>query len=71
MRKRVPWFDRDAVKEIYSFAEWFRSKGVNAEVDHVIPLRGATFSGLHVQNNLRVDTFDANRKKSNRLPPDA
>lgn len=39
------------------------------EVDHVIPLRGKTASGLHNPFNLQVIPRSENRRKSNRLQP--
>lgn len=56
------------IKEIYSLAS-LRSKitGVRWEVDHIIPLRGETASGLHVPSNLQVVLMSHNRRKSNRL----
>ena len=37
--------------------------GVRHEVDHIVPLKGDTVSGLHVPWNLRVITLSHNRKK--------
>lgn len=42
--------------------------GVPHEVDHVFPLKGRGFSGLHVPWNLRVITFTENRSKRNTFP---
>lgn len=60
-----PWVDRKALQEAYEFARYLREQmGQPFEVDHVIPLRGKTVSGLHVPWNLRVRPVDANRKKA-------
>lgn len=45
--------------------------GVKHEVDHVHPLRGGNFAGLHVPWNLQVLTRSENIRKSNRLIGDA
>ena len=39
------------------------------EVDHIIPLRAKSASGLHNPFNLQVIPRSENRKKSNRLHP--
>lgn len=42
---------------------------VDWHIDHVIPLRGKTVSGLHVWNNFRVITAKENAKKGNKYDP--
>lgn len=68
--KRVPqWLtpdDRWGMKEAYGLAKLrTRMFGFMWEVDHIIPLRGKTVSGLHVLTNLQVIPKAANRDKRN------
>lgn len=56
------------IREFYNMAV-FKSTttGITHHVDHIIPLKGETVSGLHVPNNLRVITGKENMKKNNRF----
>ena len=68
--KRVPkWLtqeDKWLMTQFYDVAK-LRTKatGVTWEVDHVIPLRGKSVSGLHVPANLQVILKSENRAKRN------
>lgn len=56
--ERMPtWVDREAIKEVY------RNRPEGMEVDHIIPLRGRTVSGLHVAENLQYLTRKENARK--------
>lgn len=57
-----PWADRNRLEEIYKEAY---EKGL--EVDHIQPLRGDGFCGLHVEYNLQLLTKQENMKKGNKL----
>ena len=67
---RTPkWLTLDQLKQIeleYELAAWC-SKTMNTKyhVDHIIPLRGKTVSGLHVPWNLQVIPAEENLKKHN------
>jgi hypothetical protein len=66
---RIPaWADLNAIKAFYEIARRVtQCTGIRFEVDHIIPLRGRTVSGLHVPTNLRVIPKSMNSKKSNLL----
>lgn len=65
------WADQDGLKIIYRarqiLALTFPELG-QIDVDHVIPLKGKTASGLHVPRNLRIITAIKNRRKQNTWP---
>ena len=64
---RTPkWANSFFISEIYDLAA-LRTKylGQKWVVDHVIPLRGDTVCGLHVENNLRVVPESVNLAKGN------
>jgi hypothetical protein len=69
-RNRTPkWLSKDdlwILENAYELAH-IRSNmfGFNWHVDHIIPLRGTTISGLHVPNNIQVVPATWNLRKSN------
>lgn len=61
-------FDHLHIKCLYQVAAMrSRESGQLWSVDHVIPLRGETVSGLHVPWNMQVITLDDNTRKNNKL----
>jgi hypothetical protein len=62
------WADLAAIDAVYQKAHRLtRETGIEHEVDHIVPLRGLTVCGLHVQNNLRAIPKQVNAEKGNRL----
>lgn len=62
--QRMPaWADHKAIEQTAQIARvtW---PDVEIHVDHVVPLRGPTVSGLHVHRNLQITTGPANRAKA-------
>lgn len=59
----LPQAYRAEIDGFYQFCQIFKG----FEVDHVVPLNGATVSGLHVPWNLQVLTRSENARKGNKL----
>lgn len=72
-KKATPsWANRKAILAFYVEAvRLTKETGVLHEVDHIYPLQSKVMCGLHVEANLQILTFAANRSKSNRHWPDA
>lgn len=69
-RKRVrqatpKWVDLRAIELIYEGCP------TGHEVDHIVPLKGESVSGLHVPWNLQYLPVSDNRKKGNRPPEES
>lgn len=61
-RLRTPkWANKSEIEKFYLNCP------AGYEVDHIIPFKGKTVSGLHVHNNLQYLTPSQNRVKGNRL----
>ena len=54
------WANREAIKSIYT-----KARATGMQVDHVVPLKGALVSGLHVPGNLQLLTRKDNQMKGN------
>lgn len=58
--------DRKMKAEVDAIYREAAERGLS--VDHIYPLRHKQVSGLHVPWNLRLVTFEENRRKNNKLP---
>jgi hypothetical protein len=59
--------DRARMNRMYELASAYRLLGLEYHVDHIVPLKGANASGLHVGCNLQLLPAKDNLSKGNRL----
>lgn len=63
--------DMALIQEFYDVAAAISMQtGIKHHVDHIHPLQGRGFNGLHVPWNLRVIPATDNHQKLNKLPPE-
>jgi hypothetical protein len=61
------WSESMCISALYRVADSLRDLGLDVQVDHAIPLRGETVSGLHVRQNLQILPTLDNQRKNNRF----
>lgn len=67
IQRSPAWANAFFISEAYDLAQRRTvATGTPHHVDHIVPLRGRTVSGLHVENNLQVIPARDNLRKGNR-----
>ncbi len=62
------WANKEMIEIFYESARRVSQRlGTRYEVDHIVPIKGRTVCGLHVEHNLRVIPRTDNAKKLNRF----
>lgn len=69
MQAMPGWANKDAIARFYDAAALLtKMSGEPWHVDHIVPLRGKTASGLHVETNLQLLLGSENQSKGNKMP---
>ena len=72
LKATPPWLTKNQLKQMdLLYIEAHRmtlETGIKYSVDHIWPLQGVGFVGLHVPWNLRIMTLSENSRKHNRMP---
>lgn len=63
-----PWVNESEIFEIYNKCQEMNNNSKKYSVDHIWPLNGKDFCGLHVPWNLRIITTEENASKCNKRP---
>jgi len=71
LKQAAPDWDKEltrfVIKEAYELAKIRKKEtGMDWHIDHIIPLRGKTISGLHVWNNVQLLPAKINLEKGNK-----
>jgi len=64
------WADEEVSRDLYTLAAVYRRAGIDAHVDHIVPLQSKLVCGLHTPDNLTVLLARENISKGNRVWPD-
>lgn len=74
LKSQPKWLSAIQVAQMREFYEVAQARyaqtGVRHHVDHIFPLHGVSFCGLHVPWNLQVMTKKENLQKQQSLPPE-